>query len=660
MGVQAGTWNFDGKPVDRQSLIRISHELAQYGPDSETTFFDGQIGFLYRAYHTTSGSRIERQPHFSGNGQIVIWDGRLDNRDELISQLSHTLRDEQTDVAIIAASFDRWGLDCLSKLVGDWALIIWDPAEKKLILARDYIGTRRLFYRCTPTQICWCSHLAPLALCGDTFHLCDEYLAGYFGYWPDAHLTPYRELSSVPPGCFVSVQNALATSHRYWTLRPHKPSCRSDAEYEDHFRHLFRQAVRRRLRTDSPVLAELSGGLDSSSIVCMADDILANEGAEAPCVDTFSFCDLEEPDEEDFLYFPKIEEKRGRVGHHARLNARGDTFLLRSESFAATPGFSSRQELRAALGNVIRKGNFRVVLSGLGGDQFLGQAPDPEVFLADLIVRLRPITLFRELVSWSLATRQPWIRLLAKAVITLLPGRLRVRLQPVARAEPWLNSQFAQRHRIRERLLSGGTCSWSCLPSIRRSLQMLCELSGQLTAFAPVIEEKRYPYLDQTLVEFLLSVPSEQLARGGQDRSLMRRSLIGLLPDDIRLRRSKSGTGRCAAVTLQKHWAEVETLLCSPLVTRLGYVNSVSFRDALLAMKTGREPDFVVQLLRALSLELWLRDAIARGVIADPKLEGPTSLSAPTSHQIYFDHLQKMFSPCKREFRSANSDRERR
>ncbi|HJT70939.1 MAG TPA: asparagine synthase-related protein [Terriglobales bacterium] len=660
MGVQAGTWNFDGKPVDRQSLIRISHELTQYGPGSETTSFDGQIGFLYRAYHTTSDSRIERQPHFSGNGQVVTWDGRLDNRDELISQLSSTLRDEHTDVAIIAAAFDRWGPDCLNKLVGDWALTIWDLAEKKLILARDYIGARQLFYRCTLTQICWCSHLAPLALCGDTFHLCDEYLAGYFGYWPDAQLTPYREISSVPPGCFVSVHNALATSHRYWSFRAHSPSCGSDAEYEDHFRHLFRQAVRRRLRTDSPVLAELSGGLDSSSIVCMADDILTNEGAEAPYVDTFSFYDLGEPDEEDFLFFPRVEEKRGRVGHHAELNGRGDSFSLQHERFAATPGFNSRQELRTALGNVIRTGNYRVILSGLGGDQFLGQVPDPEVFLADLIVQLRPITLSRELVSWSLTTRQPWVRLFAKTVITLLPSGLRVRLQPVARAEPWLDSQFAQRHRIRERLVSGGTCSWSWLPSVRRSFQMLSELSGQLTALAPVIEEKRYPFLDRTLVEFLLSLPSEQLARAGQDRSLMRRSLVGLLPDDIRLRRSKSGTGRCAAVTLQKHWAEVETLLCSPLVARLGYVDDVSFRDALLGMKTGREPDFVVQLLRALSLELWLGDAIARGVIADPKLEGPTSLSAPTSPQVYFDHLQKMFSPCKREFRSAKSDRERR
>src|SRR5256885_4258588 len=82
------------------------------------------------------------------------------------------------------------------------------------------------------------------------------------------------------------------------------------------FRNLFRQSVRRRLRSDSPVLAELSGGLDSSSIVCMADDILATGGAETPRLDTLSIYDKTEPNGDDWIYFRKIEEKRGRPGVH--------------------------------------------------------------------------------------------------------------------------------------------------------------------------------------------------------------------------------------------------------------------------------------------------------------------------------------------------------
>src|SRR5260370_38319376 len=95
---------------------------------------------LYRPFHTTTESRLERQPRISESGKILTWDGRLDNRDELIKQLVNVLKDDQTDVAIVAAAVARWGTDCFAKLVGDWALSIWDPREQHLPLAAGYIA----------------------------------------------------------------------------------------------------------------------------------------------------------------------------------------------------------------------------------------------------------------------------------------------------------------------------------------------------------------------------------------------------------------------------------------------------------------------------------------------------------------------------------------
>src|SRR6202035_132686 len=91
---------------------------------------------------------------------------------------------------------------------------------------------------------------------------------------------------------------------------------RSDAEYEEHFRFCFTESVKRRLRSDSPVLAELSGGMDSSSIVCMADQILARGKGETPRLDTLSYYDDSEPNWNERPYFTKVEEKRGRAGCH--------------------------------------------------------------------------------------------------------------------------------------------------------------------------------------------------------------------------------------------------------------------------------------------------------------------------------------------------------
>ena len=109
MSVQAGIWNFDGRPVDRKLLADFSESLKQQGPDGESSYVDGSIALLYRPFHTTAESRREKQPYVSHRGFILTWDGRLDNRDELIAELRSDLEAEPTDVAIVAAAFDRLG-----------------------------------------------------------------------------------------------------------------------------------------------------------------------------------------------------------------------------------------------------------------------------------------------------------------------------------------------------------------------------------------------------------------------------------------------------------------------------------------------------------------------------------------------------------------------
>src|SRR5216684_3418640 len=146
MSVQVGVWNLNGEPVDREFLAKVGESVAGYGTDGEFPYIIGSLGMLYRPFHTTLGSRLERQPYRSAKGSVVTWDGRLDNRDELMAQLRSELGPDHTDVAVVAAAFDRWDTDCFSKLIGEWALCVWDPRKKRLILARDYIGIRQLFY----------------------------------------------------------------------------------------------------------------------------------------------------------------------------------------------------------------------------------------------------------------------------------------------------------------------------------------------------------------------------------------------------------------------------------------------------------------------------------------------------------------------------------
>src|SRR5260370_42678723 len=124
MSVQAGMWNLDGESVDREFLVQTSQSLSEYGPDGEWTCFNGPVGMLYRPFHTTPESRLERQPRIAESGKIVTWDGRLDNRDELIKQLGNLVTEEESVVGVVAAAVDRRGTDYVARLDGAGTLAI--------------------------------------------------------------------------------------------------------------------------------------------------------------------------------------------------------------------------------------------------------------------------------------------------------------------------------------------------------------------------------------------------------------------------------------------------------------------------------------------------------------------------------------------------------
>jgi len=442
---------------------------------------------------------------------------------------------------------------------------------------------------------------------------------------PDVHLTPYREIRSVPPGQFVKLRGGKTTIRTYWTFNTKlRIRCKSDVEYEEQYRHLFRQAVRRRLRTDSPILADLSGGLDSSSIVCMADDILAREGARTPRVDTFSFYDSTEPVDDDLHYFTKVEERRGKTGFHVDLQSSGDSLSFEHPVFVASPWPENRIEVKAALSDILRQHPYRVSLSGHGGDDVNGQALDPCVLMTDLLLQFRLLDFAKQLTVWSLCFRKrPWIHLFFQTLLQFMPVSLQLRLTEEGKVSPWINHRFAKKYWESAQPLNAGRGFWH--PSVRNAVQGIVAQSRSLAIQEPSIIERRYPYFDQSLVEFLRTIPLNQLLRPGQRRFLMRSALRNLLPPEVLARKTKAGITRGHSLVFQKHWDKVESVFSSPLSSHLGYVDEIRFRESLIAMKHGQLPRDPAGLVRALSLELWLRSAQNHGVISIPRSATPAS-----------------------------------
>jgi asparagine synthase (glutamine-hydrolysing) len=630
MSVQAGVWNFDSRPVDPKQIQAISDFLKQQGPDGESRHVDGPLALLYRPFHTTAESRHEKQPCFSKRGFILTWDGRLDNRPSLIADLRSDLEANPTDVAIVAAAFDRWETDCFRRLIGDWAVSIWKPEPRELFFAADYMAIRHIFYYLKKDRIWWSTDLSSLVLLSnDKFHIDDDYIAGYLAHNPDAHLTPYLEIREVPPGQFVRVRDGSAVVERFWRFSPtSRIRYKTDAEYEEHFRHVFRQSVQRRLRSDSPVLAELSGGLDSSSIVCMADDILAKEGAESSRLDTLSYFDKTEPSGDDWTYFQKVEAKRGRAGIHidgSRLGTSPDS--LACTDFYPLPGaLGFAQKLDTERADAVRGGGYRAVLSGIGGDEFTGGIPDPRAHLADLIVQFKFVSLAKQLMAWSLVKRRPWIHLLWQSVIDVVPASLGQYFAKEAKVEPWIRKDFAKRTRLALRQIDTAEHFGLWLPTRRSYIAGVLVMANNLaksTAQPEAFEEARYPYLDQTLIEFLLSIPAHQLLRPGERRSLMRRSLVGIVPQEILSRRTKQLGARTPMLILEKYWDELESTYQTSLSSRLGYIHEAQLVKTICDARAGKSVS-LVRVLWTISLEYWLRDLAARGLL-DP----PAAWSAP-------------------------------
>ena len=623
MSVQFGRWNTDGKPVDRDYFEKLKPVIAPYGPDNCGSYAKAGISILYRAFHTTKESRCEIQPHLTESGVVITWDGRLDNRAELIRQLRSRLTISSTDVSIVAAAYEEYGTDCFSKLIGEWALSIWDPKSRSLMLVKDPIGIRHLYYSIEKKQVTWSTILDPLVLfAGHSFALNEEYIAGWFSLFPAAHLTPYVGIHSIPPSSSVLIREGKHIVNKYWKFDSRKRiRYTTDAEYEEHFRAVFAEAVQRRLRSDSPVLAELSGGMDSSSIVCLADTIIARGAAETPRLDTISYYDDSEPNWNERPYFTKVEEKRGRVGTHIDVGSQQSfKFEFDNDHFAATPlsgGVYPSEASRQFAACMTSQGN-RVVLSGIGGDEVTGGVPTPIPELENLLARGHFTTLAHQLKVWALNKRKPWFYLLFDAARRFFPAAF-VGVPKHKRPAPWFNSAFVERNRAALGGYDDRTKLFGPLPTFQEAVSTLKVLQRQLGCDTVPSEphyERRYPYLDRDLLEFAYAIPREQFVRPGHRRSVMRRSLVGIVPDELLNRKRKAYVARAPMAAISAEWSHVTDLTQHMVCSLLDIVDAEKFLEALQMARHGQEVP-TVTVIHTLSIECWLRGLSNRGILVE-------------------------------------------
>ncbi len=613
MSIQFGRWNLDGQPVEPEYIRGVQKLLLPYAPDSLTICTNGSFCVLHGAFHTTSESLEDRPPLLAPSETFLTWTGRLDNRSELLRELREHAGGASGDAHIVSSLYGCNGPRCLEQLVGDWSLSVMRHRERKLLLAVDFLGATPLYFLRSGNHIEWSSVLEALVLLTNrTFTLCKAYAAGWLFGFPAADLTPYEEIRSVPPGCAVEFSTSGMQVRQHWEFRRRGfPRLYTNGDYEEEFRLHFTEAVRRRLRSNGTVLSELSGGLDSSSIVCVADRILAREPGLAQGLETLSYLDDSEPNWQERPFVEAVESLRGRKGFHVDVNHLLSFLPERdSETFPCTPATGLVPSLpQQQVSRFLEQQGIRVVLSGMGGDEVTGGVPDGSPELADLLCAGHFGTFFRRALAWSLETRRPLLHIAADSVRAFFPQPFPSRYL-LRQKVPWIHACFAAKHgsdpACRPLRLAIGREQ----PSVQENLYTLESLRRQV-AHAPLpvhpLRERRYPFLDRDLIEFLYSVPRAQLVQPGRRRSLMRRALRALVPEAVLERKRKAYVARAPLVSIRAQEAELTLWTAEMIAGEMGLVDRGLFHQAVARACSG-EDTHLWRISRTLDLEFWLRD----------------------------------------------------
>jgi asparagine synthase (glutamine-hydrolysing) len=365
------------------------------------------------------------------------------------------------------------------------------------------------------------------------------------------------------------------------------------------------------LRSDGPVWAELSGGLDSSSIVCVADQIMDDGEGSTPRIETVSYIDENSTTFFDRGFIRVIEETRGRAGRHLQSEKHWVSFVSPERTFISKPHTGVCVEgTHKWLSREMAADNATVLLSGLGGDQLMWSVREATPELTDLVFNRKPFVLHRQIKVWSDILKQPYYRTLWQdAIVPLMSPSLAAVFQRQLKPAPWLSREFVKTGQIKERLLPPPDPFGFRLPSSRRQASMVQYIISSIAegeCWEDAGFDKTYPFLHRPLVEFLMSIPFEQKLRGAETRSLMRRALKDVVPPKVLNRKSKGIVGETFCRGLVDQWAVLEPMLTNARVCQRGYVDERLFRKALDLTRHGRKLE-TSTLLKTIAIEIWLR-----------------------------------------------------
>jgi asparagine synthase (glutamine-hydrolysing) len=511
---------------------------------------------------TTPESLREELPLINKSGNLVITaDARIDNRNELIASLGLSGRphEELTDSELILGAYEKWGEDCPKKLLGDFAFAVWDQRRQLMFCARDHIGVKPFYYYLSHEVFAFGSEIEALLRVPEVPRRLNEarvadLLVHNVG---EKTATFYEEMFRLTPAHRMVVGRDKISTAPYWAPDPSREiRLRSDEEYAEAFYEVFAEAVRCRLRSAYPVGSELSGGLDSASVACVARDLLAEEGVRQ--LHTLSAVYKEAPQSDEGAFIDAVLAKGEFEPHKVQVELLSPLQAPRSVLWDTDePSILAGLSMPWGLAREASQHGVRVLLNGYDGDVVVSHGNER---LVELATTGRWRTLAAEIDAMSSGIAWSRRRILRRWVLEPLAPEFVLRAWRVLHGRTsWsrtgqayigpIREDFARRIDLDERVRASMNGNGDVPRSVRRSRrehysillrgsnQYLLEVHGKIGAKSSI--ENRYPFYDRRLMEFCLALPPEQKLSRGWTRIVMRQALAGVLPDKVRWRTNK-------------------------------------------------------------------------------------------------------------------------
>jgi asparagine synthase (glutamine-hydrolysing) len=618
MGAHAGVFFFDGRP-GAAACEALRSELEPIAPDGVSVHAEDGIALAYGAFHVWAGEDHCEQPLRSASGLVLVWDGRLDNRDDLLLQLGDRLTREASDAAIALSVIEQKGADGWRSLIGEWAAALWDSRRRTLHLARDYMGIRPLYYVASDQAVLWSSSLAGLARRANRVDaISDEFVARFVAVRVSTDVTPYEGVRAVPTASCVTFRSPGTESRqRFWRFDPGVVRCRDRREYEEGLRALWADAVGSRLRTHGSVWAELSGGFDSSSVVCMADRLIKTGQVSARQLQPVSHATLRSSEGDERPFIAEVE---------SQIHARSEIVGVEEHVERIDPDwqwvtpFALRGVALACVQRARERGG-RLIISGRAGDAVMGGQPDNSEAIFDDLQVWHLLAAAAGVRAWSRSCRKPFAEVAWHLALTAARPRHGIdearqdewRLSGVPLLAPRLRSTFEHDDPKLARVLA------HIRPAKRAMVRMLLGYARSGRFDVPSLPPGvtyTYPFIHRPLVDFMLAIPGEELSAPGDMRSLMRRAFAGFVPARI-LRRTSKGYYPPSAMRAARQLAASMPPAASLEVVQRGWVDPHRLDAAIRTLLdgAGRGPE----IRQVLHLEQWIASRHRRAPAVIPQ-----------------------------------------